>query len=281
MKFRTEIEPLKAKPIDADSRMVFLGSCFADNMGARLSAQGMDVCHNPMGPLFNPASMARIMRRALDREFYTEADLVMRDGVFHALEWPLRFQNHNADVLLAELNGRFAELCDAIAAADVLFITFGTAWVYRLIESGEIVGNCHKLAACEFSRERLTPIDIVSIWQPIIARLKHAGKRVVVTVSPVRHTADGLHGNNLSKATLMLATEALDAEYFPSFEILCDDLRDYRFYGSDLKHPSDDAVEYIYEIFADAYFTTATKEILRQRRAAILREAHRPGNNTL
>ncbi|MDE6285567.1 MAG: GSCFA domain-containing protein, partial [Muribaculaceae bacterium] len=100
-------------------------------------------------------------------------------------------------------------------------------------------------------------------------------------VSPVRHTADGLHGNNLSKATLMLAVEALDAEYFPAYEIVCDDLRDYRFYAADLKHPSDEAVEYIYEKYAGAYFSPATLEILRQRHAAILREAHRPGNNIL
>lgn len=281
MKFRTEIEPLKRAPIDADSRIVFLGSCFADNIGARLEAQGMNVCRNPMGPLFNPASMARIMRRALDRKPYSAADLVARDGVFHALDWPLRFQGIDAEVLLAALNCRFAELCDAIAGADVLFLTFGTAWVYRLIESGEIVGNCHKLPACDFTRERMTVDEITTLWAPVVDRMKQAGTRVVLTVSPVRHTADGLHGNNLSKATLMLATQALNAEYFPAFEILCDDLRDYRFYAADLKHPSDEAVEYIYEIFADTYFSPATKEILRQRRAAILRDAHRPGNNAL
>lgn len=281
MKFRTEIEPLDFPPVGADARMVLLGSCFADNIGARLKAQGLDVCHNPMGPLFNPASIARVVERALDGLPYSADHLVEREGLFHALDWPLRFRCADADALLGELNLRFEALRRSIAGADVLFFTFGTAWVYRLVETGEIVGNCHKLAASEFRRERMSVEQITAIWQPLLARLKATGKRVIFTVSPVRHTADGLHGNNISKATLMLAIDALDAEYFPAYEILCDDLRDYRFYGTDLKHPSDAAVEYIYEKFAGTFFTPATIETLRQRRAKILRDAHRPGNDTL
>lgn len=281
MRFRTEIEPIKAAPIAADARLVFLGSCFADNMGARLQEQGMDVVHNPLGPLFNPASLARVIAKALDGGLYTANELTLRDGIYHALDWPLRFCGADASQLLEALNERFAELRTAIDRADVLFVTFGTAWIFRLLETEAIVGNCHKLAASEFRRERLTAEAIVELWTPLLCRLRAAGKRVVFTVSPVRHVADGLHGNNISKATLLLAADALAAEYFPAYEIVCDDLRDYRFYAADLKHPSEEAVEYIYEKFAGAYFSPATIEILKARRAAILRDAHRPGNNTL
>ena len=162
MKFRTEIEPLRCAPIEADARLVFLGSCFADNMGERLARQGLAVCHNPLGPLFNPASMARVVKRALDGVTYTTEDLTARNGVYHALDWPLRFQNHDAEVLLAGLNSRFAALCEAVAKADVLFFTFGTAWVFRLVETDEVVGNCHKLPADEYRRERLTTDDLTA-----------------------------------------------------------------------------------------------------------------------
>ena len=143
------------------------------------------------------------------------------------------------------------------------------------------MANCHKLPASEFVRERVSADTIASEWRPLLQRLAERGVRVVFTVSPVRHVADGLHANNLSKATLLLAVDALGAEYFPAYEIVCDDLRDYRFYASDLKHPSEAAVDYIYERFADAYFSPATKETARARHAEYLRQAHRPGNSIL
>lgn len=281
MRFRTEIEPLRSRLIDADEHIVLLGSCFADNMGEQLKARGLDVVHNPLGPLFNPASVAAALRRAADGTIFTKSDLVQRDGAWHALAWASRYQCDDADRLLEAVNRDFSVLTDAVRNADTIFITFGTSYIYRLLETGETVGNCHKLPAAEFSRERMSVDDITAIWRPLAARMQASGKRLIFTVSPVRHVADGLHANNLSKATLLLAVESLSAEYFPAYEIVCDDLRDYRFYASDLKHPSESAVDYIYEKFADTYFSAATKEILRERRAAFLRAAHRPGNNTL
>lgn len=281
MRFRTEIEPLRSRLIDADEHIVLLGSCFADNMGEQLKARGLDVVHNPLGPLFNPASVAAALRRAADGAMFTKSDLVQRGNTWHALAWASRYQSDDPDRLLDAVNRDFSVLTDAVRNADTIFITFGTSYIYRLLETGETVGNCHKLPAAEFSRERMSVDDITAIWRPLATRMQASEKRLIFTVSPVRHVADGLHANNLSKATLLLAVESLGVEYFPAYEIVCDDLRDYRFYASDLKHPSESAVDYIYEKFADTYFSAATKEILRERRAAFLRAAHRPGNNTL
>lgn len=281
MRFRTEIEPLRSRPIDADEHIVLLGSCFADNMGEQLRSRGLAVVHNPLGPLFNPVSVATALRRAADGAMFTKSDLVLRGNTWHALAWASRYQSDDPDRLLDAVNHDFSVLIDAVRNAGTIFITFGTSYIYRLLETGETVGNCHKLPAAEFSRERMGVDDIVALWQPLMAHMQASGKRLIFTVSPVRHVADGLHANNLSKATLLLSIESLGAEYFPAYEIVCDDLRDYRFYASDLKHPSESAVEYIYEKFADTYFSAATKEILRERRAAYLRAAHRPGNNTL
>lgn len=160
--------------------------------------------------------------------------------------------------------------------ACTLFVTFGTAYTYRLLETGDIVANCHKLHASEFSRERMSIKAITTLWRPLLKRLDERGIRTIFTVSPVRHVADGLHANNISKATLLMAVESLEAEYFPAYEILCDDLRDYRYYASDMKHPSDSAIDYIYEKFAETYFSPATKETARLRHADFLRSAHRP-----
>ena len=281
MKFRTEIEPLRCAPIGADDSLVLLGSCFADNIGERLAQHGFSVVRNPLGPLFNPMSVAAALTRALDGRAFSRADLALRDGVWHAMDAAARYQSTDADALLAALNRDFAPLREALLAPCVLFVTLGTAYVYRLHETGAIVANCHKLPASEFVRERVSAGTIASEWRPLLQRLAERGVRVVFTVSPVRHVADGLHANNLSKATLLLAVDALGAEYFPAYEIVCDDLRDYRFYASDLKHPSEAAVDYIYERFADAYFSPATKETARARHAEYLRQAHRPGNSIL
>lgn len=281
MKFRTEIEPLRRAPIGADDSLVLLGSCFADNMGERLEQHGFRVVRNPLGPLFNPMSVAAALTRALDGRGFTHSDLACRDGVWHAMDAAARYQAADADALLAALNRDFAPLREALQAPCVLFVTLGTAYVYRQRNTGAIVANCHKLPASEFLRERIDVDAMTAIWRPLLQRLISRGVRVVFTVSPVRHVADGLHANNLSKATLLLAADALGVEYFPAYEIVCDDLRDYRFYASDLKHPSEAAVDYIYERFADAYFSAATKETARARHAAYLRQAHRPGNTIL
>jgi hypothetical protein len=271
MEFRTVIQPLRnAKPIDHSTSIVMLGSCFTDNIGALLCRDGFDVSANPLGVLYNPISIAQVVERALAGKPYTTDDLYRYDGVWHCLDFESRRQSTDADALLSDLNRDFAAFSEKLRAADVWIITFGTAWVFDHLASNKVAGNCHKLPASEFVRRRLSVDEIVKAWQPLCA-----DRRIIFTVSPIRHLADGLHGNQLSKATLLLATESLD-EYFPAYEIVCDDLRDYRFYAADMKHPSETAVNYIYNIFEQSYFSRTTVQKAQECRRIFARQNHRP-----
>ena len=265
MKFRTETElPRSTHRIaHGDGGVMLLGSCFSDNIGQRLCDDGFDVCHNPMGSLYNPASLHAFISRLLSitesdgsvsesAEAYNASDLTLAgDGQWHALDFPLRYSGDDPDALLCRINTECCEAARNFARAQTIIITFGTAWCFEIISNGKVAGNCHKLPASEFVRRRMNPADITAMWQPLVHRLRDMGKHVMATVSPIRHLADGLHGNQLSKATLLLAVDALEGvEYFPAYEAVVDDLRDYRFYADDLKHPSAMAVEYIYNIFS-------------------------------
>lgn len=291
MKFRTETElPRSTHRIaHGDGGVMLLGSCFSDNIGQRLCDDGFDVCHNPMGSLYNPASLHAFISRLLSitesdgsvsesAEAYNASDLTLAgDGQWHALDFPLRYSGDDPDALLCRINTECCEAARNFARAQTIIITFGTAWCFEIISNGKVAGNCHKLPASEFVRRRMNPADITAMWQPLVHRLRDMGKHVMATVSPIRHLADGLHGNQLSKATLLLAVDALEGvEYFPAYEAVVDDLRDYRFYADDLKHPSAMAVEYIYNIFSQTYFSKETLEEASRRHAARLREVHRP-----
>lgn len=274
--FRTEIEPIKgAKPLGHENKIVMLGSCFTTNVGELMLHDGFDVTLNPMGALYNPMSIASVIARASDMLMYTRDDLYSSGETYHCLDFPNIFQDSDPDRLLERVNTVLSGLTATLQVADTWIITLGTARVYRLIDSGEVVGNCHKLPPSIFSREMISVDDIVRTWAPYTRQ-----HRVIFTVSPIRHVADGLHENQLSKATLLLAVDRLcretGAEYFPAYEIMMDDLRDYRFYASDMKHPSETAVDYIYEKFSDTYFTPVTRELARKCRKEYRQSQHRP-----
>lgn len=277
--FRTEISITPSKtPIRRDERLVLLGSCFADSVGSLLVRDGFNASVNAMGALYNPLSMARTVGRALDGTAYSVTDLTVRDGVAHCLDYESRRQDADAERLLDRLNADFFGFSARLREAETVILTFGTAWIFTLNETGTVVGNCHKLQASEFTRSRATVDDIVSAWQPLFNAM--ADKRFILTVSPVRHLADGLHGNQLSKAVLLLAVERLcrlcpNAQYFHSYEIALDDLRDYRFYAPDMKHLSDTAVEYIYSHFCKTYFTPQTLRDAEAARRDARRALHR------
>lgn len=272
MEFRTIIEPLKGRlPIGHDDRIVMVGSCFTDNMGAILKQHGFNVSVNAMGVLYNPLSIASVLLKALEGYVFGQNDLTVdSSGVYHALHFESRRQSRDPMALLAALNADFERFAAEVRECDILIVTFGTAFVFEHSLTKQIVGNCHKLPATEFARHRINADQIISVWQPLCQRFK----RVIFTVSPVRHVADGLHGNQLSKATLLLATEKM-GEYFPAYEIVNDDLRDYRFYASDLKHPSETAVQYIFEVFSDTYFSKETRAKGRLCKKQFLQQRHR------
>ncbi|MDE5637987.1 MAG: GSCFA domain-containing protein [Alistipes sp.] len=281
MKFRTETEiaPLRAQ-IDYRSRIVALGACFAENMAGRLAAAKFRVAANPFGAMFNPESIAGAAMRATERRHVAAEELHRgANGYFH-YDFHGKFTAASPDEAVARMNAAVDEAHEALAAADTVILTLGTAWVFRLRENGRTVANCHKQPAALFRREMLGADETAGI----LARLAEgplAGKRIIMTVSPVRHLADGLDGNFLSKATLRVAVaEAAarcpGAEYFPAYEIVCDDLRDYRFYADDMVHPSAQAVEYVWEKFSAAALSDDARAAAARVQALTAAAAHRP-----
>lgn len=283
MRFRTEIdiEPSEWK-ISHDEPLMMLGSCFTDEIGRRLEMDGFDVVHNPFGPLFNPLSICQCLDRIIACEPYSTDDLTPGPRGFHCLDYAMRFSGDDVDAILAELNSISAALYSKLKGATVI-LTLGTAYVYERADNGMIVGNCHKFPADFFNRRLVTVQEVVRVLATTFKLLHRVGVRhIILTVSPIRHTADGLHGNNVSKSVLHLAVNELCdsypdiVTYFPAYEILMDDLRDYRFYAGDLKHPSEMAVEYIYEKFGQTFFAPATQQQAIACRKMYKLNNHRP-----
>ena len=258
MKFRTEIEPVRGSfAITHADRIVLLGSCFADNVGARLCDDGFTVTHNPLGPLFSPMAIARVLARGT--RLYGPEDFVFNpaDGMWHCLDFAARYARPDAHTLAEAVNADFLPLVQAIADATVLIVTFGTAKTFTYAD-GQAAGNCHRFPADFFSQQIVTAPHIVRAFN----ELDLPPCRKVFTLSPVRYAEGGLRANSLSKAHLRVAIDdlcaSIGADYFPAYEMVVDDLRDYRFYAADLKHITDVAVDYIYQHFADAYFSPDT-----------------------
>ena len=261
--------------IDYSTPMLLLGSCFTDEVGERLQAAGFDTLCNPFGTLYNPLSIAACLWRAIDNRLMVGDELVGYDGLWHSWMHHSRFSHEDKDVCLTRCNQSISQVHQYLSLHPLLVVTFGTAWVFY--HNGSVVANCHKLPSQQFVRRRLDVGEIVDVWQPLMERL---GTDILFTVSPIRHMADGAHGNQLSKATLLLATERLverreQAYYFDSYELLMDELRDYRYYARDMCHPSDVAVDVVWERFQQAYMTAATREQVRQREKVFRQSQHR------
>lgn len=257
MNFTTPIHiPAADKPIAYTDHILLLGSCFADNIAAKLAEYYFQITANPFGTLYNPLSIAQAL------SLQQVPELVEWGGLYHSMYHHSAFSS--PDRLQTGQNIRQSIDClqRAFAEASVVIITFGTAWVYE--QDGVVVANCHKIPADRFTRRRLSVEEIVSAWQPVLSA--HSDKHFIFTVSPIRHIKDGLHENQLSKATLLLAIAQLAedqsvlVDYFPSHEILIDELRDYRFYADDMLHPSSVAVNYIWERFVSTYMSAATQQ---------------------
>lgn len=282
MKFRTEIPiaPLHAK-IGYENRLLLLGSCFAAEIGRKLAEAKFAVTCNPTGTQFNPASVGALLQRAQSGKQVTKEELCQRtDGSWFHYGTDTFFDAPDPALVLGQVNAAMDECRKALAGSDRVIVTFGTAWVYRLRDTGAVVANCHKLPQALFDRQRLAVAEIVDAWSELLTTTL-VGKEVILTVSPIRHLGDGLPGNAVSKATLRLAAEELSERfpnvcYFPAFELLTDDLRDYRFYADDLVHPSAQAVEYVWEKFAEAAFDGQTRETLAAVQEIVRAARHIP-----
>lgn len=263
MKLQTTVDIKPSKwQIGYEDKILLLGSCFSDEIGAQMKQRHLCVTCNPFGTLYNPLSIAQAMQM---KEL---PELVQHEGLWHSMAHHGSFSR--ADKSEAELAIRqsIETMQQTIQEATVVIVTFGTAWIYELKDEGlqvtgcGVVGNCHKLPESCFKRRRLTVEEIVAAWQPILQQ--YPDKHWLFTVSPIRHIKDGLHENQLSKATLLLAIEELKTHqssisYFPSYEILLDELRDYRFFADDLVHPSSLAVNYIWERFVATFCSPQTQ----------------------
>lgn len=255
-----DITPSGSK-IGYNDKILLLGSCFADNIGEKFTEHYFQATINPYGTLYNPASIARAVGGF-------RGEIVEWGGLWHSTMHHGCLSGAEKDIVEANCQAAEKLLQEAVREADVVVVTFGTAWVYEM--DGEVVANCHKMPANRFLRRCLTVEEIVELWEPIIMRMPD--KHWIFTVSPIRHVKDGLHANQISKAILLqaidnlissLSLQASKLDYFPSYEIMMDELRDYRFYAEDLVHPSKMAVDYIWERFVDTYMTVDTKNEMR------------------
>ena len=260
MKLRTKINIQgKFSPINHSQSILMLGSCFSVNIGNNLLRYKFSISLNPCGITYNPISIAKTLWRLRTHRPYSEADLTIIEGV------PIPFSHHGsfrretvAETLQA-MNESWNVACQSLVKTKHLFLTFGTAYVWQRDE--EIVNNCHKRPRSEFVHRLLTVEEIVSELVPVFQQL--TDMQIILNVSPIRHLHSGLSGNCLSKSTLRLACHHLSCQfqnvsYFPSFEAVIDDLRDYRFYGEDLLHPSSLAVQYIWKLFEETFFSSET-----------------------
>lgn len=265
MKFRTEIEKQSFSwEIRHQDRLLSLGSCFAERIGGKLVEAKFENEVNPGGIAYHPLAIARQVELALAEEAPEAREL---NGLWHAFEMHSRFNDPEKGIFEQKVNGGLSILKKGWEQADTILLTWGTAWVYRRNDNKELVSNCHKYPAAFFTKELLTVERIVEAWQRLMKAFPQ--KQFLLTVSPVRHTKDSIPLNSLSKSILRVASQQLvdmlpNVSYFPSFEIMMDDLRDYRFYESDLIHPNEMATQYIWEKFSESFFSTSTQQLIHK-----------------
>ena len=270
MKFRTEL-PIPNYPfkISYQDNILLLGSCFSDHIGTFLSNNRFSALSNPFGTLFNPVSIANVIKMTLNPELFSEDYRYFYDNHWVSFAHHGSFSHPNEYQFLKQIHEQLHTTKTFLEQTDFLFITFGTAFCYLLLERDIVVANCHKIPSKFFRKFRLKIDEILLIYTELLQQIKQVNPslKIIFTVSPVRHLGDEFHENQRSKSVLHLAVEHLTDNrrvfYFPAYEILMDDLRDYRFYAEDLCHPSENAVRYIEEIFANSFFSQETIEKLK------------------
>lgn len=273
--------PVSAAPMDArislEDKIMVLGSCFADNIGSRLLDGGFDACVNPFGTLYNPVSICNAVARLESGQPFGEADCVEMGagaGLICSFFHHTSFARATREEFLSNANASLSEASAFWKSCSKVIISLGTAMVWKREKNGEVVSNCLKRPASEFTHEMLGVTHIFALLQLLVS--SHPSKQFIFTVSPIRHMGDGAHVNTLSKATLQLSLAKVQADYFPAYEILLDELRDYRFYADDLVHPSRLAEDIIWQRFLESAVESADLPQILQNEKAARRSAHRP-----
>lgn len=264
MQFRTRLTPPPSSIfIDHLHPIVMFGSCFSTEIGGRLADRFFPVDINPFGTLYNPLSIARAINLILERRHFGPTDLVEHDGLYHSMLHHGDFSSPSVELTVNAINSRVDAAADALLTPGArLIVTFGSAIAFFLKSSGDVAGNCHRMPAGLFTQRELSISEILDVWRPLVSRLidLNPSLRIIFTVSPIRHKAYGYTTDRLSKSRLLLAVDELVHDfpdisyYFPAFDIMMDDLRDYRFYAADMVHPSPVATDYIFLQFARTHY---------------------------
>lgn len=288
MDFRTTIRTRDGEHFMRHSdKMMLVGSCFSDNIGSKLQDAMMQVVVNPFGTIFNPLSIASCINKIIDNEVIAGAELFLSNGVWSSFDFHSRFSMASKDAALERMNNSINSAHEHLASCKSIIITLGTAVVYRRRNTGEVVSNCHKIPQHEFTRRLASVDEITAALNSTVTRLHEYNPelQIIFTVSPIRHIADGLEMNSLSKSVLRVAINNVVrnnkdfVNYFPAFEIVIDDLRDYRFYTADMVHPSDVAIEYIWQTFQATYFDDHSTQAIARCERVSKRLKHRPMSN--
>jgi hypothetical protein len=283
--FRTSVQ-VRAFPfaVDYNTPVLFVGSCFAENIGSMMFEKKFPVRINPFGVLYNPVSVAMVLKRMVDGSPFAEDELTPHRNVWLSFQHDTSFSAESKEECLFGINKSLTDANNFWGKTEVLVVTFGTARVYYHNKQGLPVANCHKIAAKEFTNRLLSVDEIIGTWTDLLNEL-FKGKdvlKIILSVSPIRHWKDGPLGNQISKATLILAASQLVDKfpekvfYFPSYEIMMDDLRDYRFYADDMLHPSDIAINYIWEKFKNSLIPNESQLLMNEIERIVQAVKHRP-----
>lgn len=282
--FRTVLSSSKASfNISHTDRCLTIGSCFADHLGALLQKNKFLVSINPFGTSYNPISIHKVLTYALGNQMPEPETFGELNETYFNYDFHSSFSSLQKPLLEKNIAGSILQSHEFLKSARVLMITYGTSWVYERTDNGEIVSNCHKVPANHFTKKLLTQKRILESFEDFYKQLQsfNPNIRIILTLSPVRHLKDSLELNAVSKSILRLSCHTLsemfpNVEYFPAYEIVLDDLRDYRFYDRDMLHPSPDAIEYIWKIFRERYFEASTKKFVEKWNGVMKAMEHRP-----
>ena len=286
MKLTTPIKLSRQNPpINYSSKVLLLGSCFAQNMGAKLEYYKFQQCTNPFGILFHPVAIEKLITRAVNQTWFTSKDVFLQNEQWHCFLAHSKLSNTSEEDLISALNSALEKLRFSLLEASHVVFTFGTAWVYKHLEKDTIVANCHKVPQKEFVKQLLSPDDVSDVLLGIETKLRTINPTcsIINTVSPVRHIKDGLIANSRSKAHLIAGVQEIVSSeklnyYFPSYEIMMDELRDYRYYKEDLIHPNHTAIAIIWNAFTGSWICPETAAL--QKKIATIQSGmlHTPFN---
>lgn len=282
--FRTELTPARSTfPLNSKDQILTMGSCFADSIGNRLAENKFSVWSNRLGAVYNPLSIHHLLHLFLSEQSPLPQSYVENEGIWLNYDFHSSVSAFTKNELETKIRTMLAEATSFLKTANCIILTYGTAFVYRLKATGQVVANCHKVPSGNFTKELLTEEEIAKSFQSFHDQLHRVNPKckIILTVSPVRHLKDTLELNSVSKSILRLACHSItkqfsNVEYFPAYEILLDDLRDYRFYKTDRLHPTDEAVEYIWQKFVNSNIDEPTRQFISQWMEIIKDLAHKP-----